>query len=422
MPPAKPRIASTWLAGAKSSLSSSRSSAATRCESRSYSASPRISSSKAGMSARVAARIVSGSGIEFSGRLSRLAVCGLDGLGEAEHCRRVEARAVIAREHVEVLQADEVLARLAGRGELDEDARYVGADALVEDDVRFAQLLGAVDRFHAAVDEQLVAFPRDGRRHGDRRAGEPAVRVQEVRDAADRVGRARAEVAASVAVEVDREAADAPRHELRDADRARVRAAEARRIGARLARVEQERLELGAEELGAARVVECERGERVEHAEGAGLATVLGLDADDGHDDLGRYAVRGGRAREHPRVATPELHAGVDAARAHEAVAVAAPRALAAGNRGHQRHDGVEIARLREDLVELALAEPVSADHLGHEAADLRPFDVPLGGGGAAERGEQRARRAEARDQGHTRNSRTRCRSRATSAGSGAGP
>src|SRR6267142_6060880 len=52
--------------------------------------------------------------------------------------------------------------------------------------------------------------------------GLPAVLPEEVGDAADRVGRAAAQIDDAVVVEIDREAPRAARHELRDADRSGV--------------------------------------------------------------------------------------------------------------------------------------------------------------------------------------------------------
>ena len=70
---------------------------------------------------------------------------------------------------------------------------------------------------------------------------------------------------------------------------------------------QQELLELAAEEFLARRVVEGERRERIEHAVAAGVAPVVRLDAEDGHDVLRRApgtARRRARARRGARSRT----------------------------------------------------------------------------------------------------------------------
>ena len=111
--------------------------------------------------------------------------------------------------------------------------------------------------------------------------------------------RAGVQVDVAVAVEVDRVAVEARRHELGHAERAGVAAAPGERIDA-LALAEHEPvLELVAEEgaavLAPAREVERQRRQRVDDAEVAHLPAEDRLDADDADDDLGRQRRRSPR-------------------------------------------------------------------------------------------------------------------------------
>jgi hypothetical protein len=110
---------------------------------------------------------------------------------------------------------------------------------------------------------------------------------------------ARAEqVDLAAAVEVHRVFHQAAGHELRHADGAGKRALQRQRIDAVLAREQQRRFQLAAEEghalapLRRFRIGEGQRGQRVEHAEAAGVAAVHGFDADDADQDFGRDAVQ----------------------------------------------------------------------------------------------------------------------------------
>ena len=60
-----------------------------------------------------------------------------------------------------------------------------------------------------------------------------------------------------------------------------------------LAGEQQELLELAAEIAGPRRIVERQRGERIEHPVPAGRASVESLYADDRHQVLGRHLVLG---------------------------------------------------------------------------------------------------------------------------------
>src|SRR5262249_32947359 len=108
----------------------------------------------------------------------------------------------------------------------------------------------------------------------------PAMRFQEIADAADRVGGAGREVDLPVAVEVHGEAPVRAGHELGYADRASVRSLHAQRIDLLVAREHEVVLELAAEVRRALGVVESEGRQRVDHPERADVLPEGRLDAD----------------------------------------------------------------------------------------------------------------------------------------------
>ena len=170
----------------------------------------------------------------------------------------------------------------------------------------------------------------------------------------------------AVAVEVDRVAIEARRHELHHAERAGVAAAPGERIDALALAQHEPVLELVAEEVAAvlapAREVERQRRQRVDDAKVAHLPAEDRLDADDADDDLGRNAVDLLGLRQPALVAAPEGDAGADPHRLDEAGAVRGPVLRRAG---HRRHDVARHARDEACLGEGA-AQPV-----GVEAAPL---------------------------------------------------
>jgi len=107
---------------------------------------------------------------------------------------------------------------------------------------------------------------------------------------------------------------------------------------------------LGAEKLGARRIVEGERGERFEDAEAAGIATVFGFDADDGDDDFFRHPVEGTGARQLGLVFLPEADAAINAPVVQETRPVTFPGALL---RRAGRLDQLQDLAVRADLGEL---------------------------------------------------------------------
>jgi len=133
------------------------------------------------------------------------------------------------------------------------------------------------------------------------------VRLQEIADAADRVGGAGREVDLPVAVVVDREAPVRPGHELRNADRPGVRAFHAQRIDFLIAREHEVVFQLAAEVGAPLGVVEGERGEGVDDPIRADVAAEGGLDADYADDDVLGHSVFVRGALERFGVAGPEL-------------------------------------------------------------------------------------------------------------------
>ena len=117
-----------------------------------------------------------------------------------------------------------------------------------------------------------------------------------------------------------------------------------------LARQQQELFEFGTKEIGAARVVKGQRGERFKHAETAHVAPVFGFDANDGDDDFFRHTISGAGTGEADLVFLPELHAPVDPPLVQETWPVPFPRAL------HRRNGGLDQFQhlgVRADLGEL---------------------------------------------------------------------
>src|SRR5207237_6854920 len=102
-------------------------------------------------------------------------------------------------------------------------------------EARSEEIGDAVARVDRAVDiaRQRLRGRLRSVEHGLARL--PAVLLQEIGDAAHRVGGRAAEIDAPIAVEVDRVAPQTARHELRDADRTGIRAAQRECIWPRLA-------------------------------------------------------------------------------------------------------------------------------------------------------------------------------------------
>ena len=165
--------------------------------------------------------------------------------------------------------------------------------------------------------------------------------LQIIGDAADGVGEAAGEVLLAVAVQIHGVAAIAAGHELRNADGAGVRTLQSQGVDARVARVQQVVLQFAAEEFGARRVVEGERGERIDDAVAAGVAAVHRFHADDGDDDFFGHAIEGGGARERLALPLAEFDARLDALAREKQRAIGLPGLRARlGGRGDRCDDG----------------------------------------------------------------------------------
>jgi len=128
--------------------------------------------------------------------------------------------------------------------------------------------------------------------------------------------------------------------------------------------------ELAAKKIPARGVVERQRGERIHDAPAPRIAAIEGLDAENRHDDFRRDAELALRALERIRVRAPEPLARLDAAVVDEDRAVRIPRPPVHRRRGLNRiQDRGLAARPREHVVELALHETMTLDHLADEGA-----------------------------------------------------
>src|SRR6185437_9073234 len=115
------------------------------------------------------------------------------------------------------------------------------------------------------------------------------------------------------------------RHELRRAHRPGIGSPHGPRIETGLASQQQKLFEFAAEEFSPCRIVEAQRGQRVQHAVRAGQAAIVGLDADDGGQVLGRDAAAHTGLIERLAVRDPEFRALADAPFGEEDRAVLGP-------------------------------------------------------------------------------------------------
>ncbi|CUI47904.1 Uncharacterised protein [Achromobacter sp. 2789STDY5608621] len=195
----------------------------------------------------------------------------------------------------------------------------------------------------------------------------------------------------AAAIAVHRVVLDAGGHELRHADGAGIGAAgfeiELAGHGER-----QEVGQLAAEHggalgLGRVRIVEGQRGQRVQHAEIAHVAAIQRFNADDRGDDRGRDAEALRGLVELVAMLVVELHAPADALGLDEARAVgqpAAPDLLARGRRRDQaRHRGV-VARAFEGGDHRLERQVALGGQAFDEAAHLGAQDAAGGEGGRA--------------------------------------
>ncbi|EXI80202.1 MAG: hypothetical protein AW12_02917 [Candidatus Accumulibacter sp. BA-94] len=248
-------------------------------------------------------------------------------LRQLEDRHRVEARAVVAGDDVEVVEAKPILGRCAGRDEVDQGGRAVAVGHRRNPPRgEFADGQRRLD----ADGEEGGGIAADRCRHGDRLHGDrlarlPPMLLQEAGNAADRVRIALPQVDAVIAVEIDGITPLAAGHELRDADGAGVGTLDAERADAVLAREEQELLEFAAEELRSRRVEERERCQRLEDAEAAHVLAVDRFDADDGDDHLGRHAMDRLGALQRRGMCLPERQSAREPLLIDETPAIALP-------------------------------------------------------------------------------------------------
>src|SRR2546422_4804423 len=278
--------------------------------------------------------------------------------------------AVVPRDDVEVLEADAVLARPLRRLELDERCPRLSRKILAERLHPGPDQLGERIFGLQAARIRAVGVSGDAGLERHLAPGLPAVLPEEVGDAADRVGRAAAQIDDAVVVEIDREAPRAARHELRDADCPGVGAAHGEDVDAAVAHEEQVMLELVAEIRRARRVVEGGGGQCVDHAPAAGVAAIERFHAEDRDHVFGRHAVLALRALERLAVGAPERDSVGNAPPGEGARAVFLPRAPLRRSL-HRLQHRLGALHAREHGEELALDETMALDQLADERAHL---------------------------------------------------
>ncbi len=133
-----------------------------------------------------------------------------------------------------------------------------------------------------------------------------------------------------------------------------------------------------AEECRAPRVVEGERGQRVEDGIAADVAAIVGLHAQDRDDHFPRYAQLGLRAVERRGVLVPERDAGVDPLGVEKARRVFIPLRGRKDRAHHGRDHLWLIARVREQPPQRARIEAFVGSEFGDERAHLRTPRVVL--------------------------------------------
>ena len=288
------------------------------------------------------------------------------------HRHRVEARFVVAGDHVEIPEAQPVFGRRIRRDQIDHGRRLGNQFAAERADAAGQQPVGIEYRLDAGFDQRRnrAAVDQDALHH--RFARLPAVVLQIGGDAADGVDRAVDQVDAAVVVEIDRITAPAAGQELRVAKRAGVGAAIARHVAVLVARQQEQLAQFAPEQFRARRIVERQRGQGADDREVAGVATVDRFDADDGGDHMRRHAVLLFGARQRRGMFGHESASFADAQRFHEAAAVALPGAHA---RFRRRADQFDHPGLRLHRFELrqqpAFVEAVRAGQFCAEGAHI---------------------------------------------------
>ncbi len=115
-----------------------------------------------------------------------------------------------------------------------------------------------------------------------------------------------------------------------------------------------------------ARVIEGQGVERIEHRRLAGVAAPVGLDAEDGDDDLRRHAVLRFHLRQLLAMFGEKRAATIDALLGDEDRPVIAPR-LGFGRSRHRRDGAIADLRARQDRIDVGRIEAVLARRFADE-------------------------------------------------------
>ena len=134
-------------------------------------------------------------------------------------------------------------------------------------------------------------------------------------------------IAVSVAIIINRPFAIARRHELRHTHRARIAAFEVKNVLFFFFRHQQKLNQLVLEKLGAARIIKTQGTQSIGNAETARVFTVVGLNPDNRHNQLGRYTIFARHIIDNGTVSSVKLFAAVEFRRTGVARAEFIPRA-----------------------------------------------------------------------------------------------
>lgn len=309
-----------------------------------------------------------------------LLACRFDRQTQLPHCHGVVGAVVVAGDGVEVGQAVPVL--VAGAHIEAQQARFaVVAQAAGGGQTGAAQ---GGDRV-AGLEAVLVAGQLALAAHRHRLAFLPAVGLEVVGDAADGIHRI-PQVGVAVAVKVHRIALEAGGHKLAITHGSGVGALGLCRIHPLVAGHHQEGFQLAGEELGAARVIKRQRGQRIQNAGLAHHPAPAGLHPDNADDDLRRHPVDLFCPVQLAGVFTPEVDAVLHVVGGDELGAIAVPGTGRAGGLGggrrlgiHQADDPVVTLCLCQHLMQLCVIKTVLLDHLLDEPVHIGAIgEIPL--------------------------------------------
>ncbi len=237
----------------------------------------------------------------------------------------------------------------------------------------------------AGLEAMLIAGQLALTAHRYRLAFLPAVGLEVVGDAADGIYRI-PQVGMAVAIEVHRIALEAGGHKLAIAHGARIGALGFGGVHPLVAGHHQEGFQLAREELGTARVIKRQGGQRIQNAGLAHHPAPAGLDPDNADDDLRRHPVDLLRPVQLACVFTPEVDAVLYVVWGDELGAITVPgTGRASGLRGgrrlgiHQADDPVVTLCLCQHLMQLGVVKTVLLDHLLDEPVHVGAIGkVPL--------------------------------------------